>query len=121
VTAHPPCLSCADEGLVFVFGSNSKGIHGAGAALHAREKHGAILGRGHGLQGMSYAIDTMSGMDLLKLNVAAFLDFAQERQDLRFFVTKVGCGLAGYTEKEIAPLFADAPPNCTLPEGWRTK
>ncbi len=73
------------------------------------------------MQGGSYAIDTMSGLPILRLEVAAFLDFAQERPDLRFFVTAIGCGIAGYTPEEISPLFADTPPNCLLPAGWRTK
>jgi len=118
LTPHPPCLSCADPSLVFVFGSNAQGHHMGGAAAHAVAHHGAIEGRGHGLQGNAYAIDTMSGRPILRLEVAAFLDFAQERPDLRFFVTAIGCGIAGYTPEEISPLFADAPSNCILPKGW---
>lgn len=67
---HPPCLSCEDPTLIFVFGSNAWGNHAGGAARHAVEKHGAIEGVPRGLQGDSYAIDTMSGFDELKREVA---------------------------------------------------
>ena len=118
---HPPCLSCADPSLIFVFGSNAQGHHAGRAAHHALEAHGAFWGRGQGLQGDSYAINTMSGEAVLKLGVAVFVAFAHSRPDMRFFVTAIGCGIAGYAEDQISPLFADAPPNCILPTGWRTK
>ena len=111
--------------VIFVFGSNLAGRHGKGAALHAREKWGAIPGKGEGLQGHSYGIATKD--HLLKVrplpeiarSVATFLAFAEKEPSWAFVVTRVGCGLAGYGDKEIAPLFKDAPGNCLLPTGWR--
>lgn len=120
---HPPCLSCEDSSLVFVFGSNARGEHLGGAAAHAYKHHGARWGQGNGamVPGViqSFAIDTMSGFEELKAEVARFLSFARALDRERFFVTKIGCGIAGYTEDQISPLFADAPPNCILPKGWR--
>ena len=96
------------KGQVFVFGSNCRGAHGAGAARVAVEKFGAIWGQGEGLQGSSYAIPTMEGPENLEAAVKRFTEFARGRQDLQFLVTAVGCGIAGYTPEEVAPLFADA-------------
>lgn len=110
---------------VFVFGSNIAGRHGKGAALFALKNRGARYGRGIGLQGNSYAIPTKDGalqtlpLDRIAEHVRVFLNVARRRDDLRFEVTRIGCGLAGYTDAQIAPMFADAPPNCLLPEGWR--
>jgi len=111
-------------GHIFVFGSNLAGVHGAGAALTAHQKYGAELGVGEGLRGMSYAlptkdhdIKTLPHSEVAKY-VNNFIMFAWERTDLTFFVTRIGCGLAGFTDEEIGPLFSDAPPNCELPYGW---
>ena len=112
---------------IFVFGSNLAGIHGAGAARYARENHGAIMGQGIGLQGSSYALPTkgvnISFMPLEDIgrHVAAFIQFTKIRPDLTFRVTRVGCGLAGFKDTDIAPLFRDALPlkNVRLPQGWR--
>lgn len=101
---------------VFVFGSNADGSHGGGAARTAYEKFGAVWGQGHGLQGRSYAIDTMSGLDVIASEVARFLSFARENPELRFLVTAIGCGIAGYTPEQIAPMFRDPPDNVVLPE-----
>lgn len=115
------------EDRIFVFGSNLAGRHGAGAAKFARERRGAVYGIGVGLQGQSYAIPTKSsklltlGRNVIKIYVDEFLAFAAARPDLRFEVTRIGCGLAGYEDAEIAPLFAGAPENCDLPEGWRNR
>lgn len=118
---QPVCLSCEDPTLVFVFGSNARGQHLAGAARHAHDIHGAEWGEGDGHWGHSYAIDTMSGMPALCAGVSRFLEYANDNPGLRFFVTPIGTGIAGYTLDQIAPLFADAPENCTLPADWRTK
>lgn len=110
---------------VFVFGSNLAGRHGKGAALFARQNRGAIYGQGIGRQGDSYAIPTKdSFLETLAIwdiefHVKQFLEYAAEHGQEVFEVTKIGCGLAGYMERDIAPLFKDAPPNCELPEGWR--
>lgn len=110
---------------IFVFGSNEAGRHGKGAALTARQSWGAIYGNGRGRQGASYAIPTKDNwlqkrpLDLIAADIDKFLDYANTHKDLTFLVTKVGCGLAGYYESVIAPLFAEAPENCRLPEGWR--
>ena len=109
----------ADE--VFVFGSNLAGMHGGGAAYAAFKKFGAIWGRGVGLQGQSYAIPTMQGgVETIRPYVDAFIDFALSRPDLFFYVTRIGCGIAGFADAEIAPLFADARavPNICLPESF---
>lgn len=107
--------------VVFVFGSNLAGRHGKGAALYARKHHGAIYGQGEGLQGNSYAIPTKDAnlrplphWDV-KQRVERFLDFARSRPDLIFQVTAIGCGLAGNSPRDIAPMFSAAPPNCQLP------
>jgi len=106
------------EGEVFVFGSNASGAHGAGAALTAYERFGAIWGQGRGLQGQSYGIDTMSGWDALVADVRDFLGFAREHPELTFLLTPVGTGIAGWSATEVAPLFADAPDNVLLPESF---
>ena len=110
---------------IFVFGSNLAGRHGAGAALFARQHHGAVYGQGMGLQGTSYGIPT-KGMHLATLTlyqikhyVSEFIKFAEAHPELTFNVTRIGCGLAGYTDSDIAPMFKGAPINCNLPEGWR--
>ncbi|WP_349898389.1 A1S_2505 family phage non-structural protein [Parafrigoribacterium soli] len=103
-------------GEIFVFGSNATGSHGAGAARTAYEKFGAVWGQGHGLQGQSYGIDTMSGIETIQREVGEFLEFAGAHPELRFLVTKIGCGIAGYTPAQIAPLFRSVPENVVLPE-----
>ena len=90
---------------VFVFGSNQKGLHAGGAAAFAMDNFGAIWGQGEGMQGSCYAIPTMEGIDNLRAAVERFTIFAEEHQELRFLVTKIGCGIAGYPIHEIAPLF----------------
>ncbi|MBO6028726.1 MAG: hypothetical protein J6P75_05915 [Bacteroidales bacterium] len=109
----------ADE--VFVFGSNLAGMHAGGAARFAYERFGAVWGCGVGLQGQSYAIPTMQGgVETIKPYVDLFIDFARSRSDLFFYVTRIGCGIAGFADAEIAPLFAAARtvPNICLPESF---
>lgn len=103
---------------VFVFGSNAHGAHGGGAARFAHERFGAVWGRAEGLQGRSYAIDTMSGLDVFRAQAARFVAFAGEHRKLRFLVTEVGCGIAGYSPREIAGFFAGASENVELPESF---
>lgn len=113
------------EGEIFVFGSNLAGVHGAGAALHAREHYGAVLGEGRGRHGQSYAIPTKDfkiktlPIDSISGYVKEFIFYALRNPEEAFYVTRVGCGLAGYTDEDIAPLFSSAPTNCILPIGWK--
>ena len=94
---------------IFVFGSNLAGRHGGGAARIALNRFGAIYGQGEGLQGNSYAIPTMQGgVETIKPYVDRFIEFAQREKALTFYVTKIGCGIAGFKVADIAPLFADA-------------
>lgn len=103
---------------IFVFGSNLAGMHAGGAARVAAERFGAIWGQGVGLQGNSYAIPTMQGgVDTVRPYVDDFISFAKAHPELTFYVTKIGCGIAGFTIGEIAPLFIEAVslPNVVLP------
>ncbi len=94
---------------IFVFGSNLGGFHGGGAARAAMNLFGAVWGQGVGLQGQSYAIPTMQGgVETIKPYVDEFIRFAQSRPDLYFYVTRIGCGIAGFIDEDIAPLFRDA-------------
>lgn len=110
--------------MIFVFGSNLAGIHGAGAALFARLHRGAIVGQGVGLQGHSYAIPTKDErirtlpLARIKPHVLEFIEFARKNPQLKFEVTRIGCGLAGYVDNDIGPMFKGAPDNCNLPPGW---
>jgi hypothetical protein len=94
---------------IFVFGSNLAGAHGGGAARIALDCFGAVWGQGVGLQGQSYAIPTMQGgVETIKPYVDEFIRIAKTRPDLKFYVTQIGCGIAGFKVEEIAPLFQDA-------------
>lgn len=109
---------------VFVFGSNLAGRHGKGAALFARQHHGAIRGQGYGLQGNSYAIPTkdenlqVRTIGQIGQDIFAFKRFAASRPDLTFNVTPVGCGLAGYPQDVMKALFEPLPPNCRYSPEW---
>ena len=105
----PAWIKELKENEVFVFGSNLGGFHDGGAARVAMESFGAVWGQGVGLQGQSYAIPTMhGGVDVIKPYVDEFIAFAREHKELKFLVTPIGCGIAGFTVEEIAPSFADA-------------
>lgn len=94
---------------IFVFGSNLEGMHMGGAARVAYDKFGAVWGQGVGIQGQSYAIPTMQGgVETIKPYVDDFIDLAREWDQNTFYVTKIGCGIAGFTDEEIAPLFDKA-------------
>lgn len=110
---------------IFVFGSNLAGVHGGGAAKEAYRNYGAIWGMGLGWHGHSYAlptknhlIETMQLLDIAK-QVGRFLRVAELNPQEKFYVTRVGCGLAGYEDAEIAPMFRDAPTNCSFAEEWK--
>lgn len=105
----PDNITSLGEDEVFVFGSNLAGIHAGGAARTAVERFGAIMGQGVGMQGQSYAIPTMQGgVETIKPYVDDFIALAREWDQTTFYVTRIGCGIAGFTDEEIAPLFADA-------------
>ena len=94
---------------IFVFGSNLAGSHGGGAARVAYNRFGAVWGQGVGLQGQSYAIPTMQGgVETIKPYVDEFMEFAKQHPEYKFLVTRIGCGIAGFTDEEIAPLFKQA-------------
>ena len=110
---------------VFTFGSNEKGMHGAGAAKFAHLNHGAKMGIGVGLQGSSYAIPTKDGYletlpkEQILVYVKAFLKFSAENTGMIFNVTRIGCGLAGYQDQDIAPMFLYSSSNCRFPTEWQ--
>ena len=101
------------------------GRHGKGAALYARQNHGAVYGVGVGRTGNSYAIPTKDenlrtlSLLLIHTHVEYFKLYARQNPDLTFNVTRIGCGLAGYRDEDIAPMFKDAPDNCQLPSEWK--
>ncbi len=103
---------------IFVFGSNLRGAHGGGAARTAYKRFGAVWGEGVGLHGQSYAIPTMQGgVETIAPYVDEFVEFAKNHAELEFLVTRIGCGIAGFDDSEIAPLFVAAydVENITLP------
>ena len=105
----PERISELKENEIFVFGSNLAGAHGGGAARLAYNRFGAVWGEGVGLHGQTYAIPTMQGgVDTIKPYVDAFIRFAKEHNRLTFLVTRIGCGMAGFRDEEIAQLFTDA-------------
>lgn len=101
----PQLIRQLGENEIFVFGSNANGYHRGGAAAFAMREFGAVWGQGEGLQGQSYAIPTTEGMNQLREAVNRFMAFADQHQELRFLVTMIGCGNAGYSPRDIAPLF----------------
>lgn len=109
---------------IWVFGSNLAGRHGAGAAKVAFNNFGAVYGKGSGPTGRSYAIPTkdekLRVIELVEIekSVKIFIDYATKNPCLNFFVTRIGCGYAGYTDNQIAPYFKYAPNNCSLPAEW---
>lgn len=114
----PARISSLMENEIFVFGSNALGQHMGGAARQAVQQFGAIMGVGHGIQGSSYAINTMSGIPDMKKDIKDFEEYATSHPDQRFLVTAIGCGIAGYTPEQVAPLFKGCRDlsNVTLPE-----
>lgn len=114
-----------DPDAVFVFGSNAEGVHGAGAAK-AAIRYGAKRGIGDGPSGRTYAIPTKRtwrepglSIEWIRVGVEGFLNYAICHPERVFVVTRIGCGYAGYHDRDIAPLFKDAPANCELPPAWR--
>jgi hypothetical protein len=114
-----------EEGtLIFVFGSNLRGAHGAGAAVHAQDHWGAVRGVGVGLSGNAYALPTKDErintlpLAAIKGHVDRFKEFARLTPSLTYQVTQIGCGLAGFTPAQIAPLFSGSPDNCYFDTDW---
>ena len=117
----PDFIRSLEKNEIFVFGSNLAGAHGGGAARIAMDKFGAVWGQGVGLQGQSYAIPTMQGgVETIKPYVDEFIEFAKAHPEYKFLVTRIGCGIAGFTDDEIAPLFRNARQlgNVWLPESF---
>lgn len=111
---------------IFVFGSNLSGIHGAGSAKIASDKFGARFGNGVGYTGSCYAIPTKSAgitrsltLSEIKLFVDAFICASNNSKTIYYFITRVGCGLAGYNDSQIAPMFRGCGDNCSFPEEWK--
>lgn len=110
---------------IFVFGSNLAGVHGAGAAKTAYKKHGARWGMGVGHYGCSYAIPTkdqnIKSMSLRDIHIfiQGFILYAASHPELDFKVTRIGCGLAGFSDEDIAPMFALATGNVTFDDAWK--
>lgn len=107
-----------DKNEIFVFGSNGYGAHNGGAAATAVRKFGAKMGQAEGLQGQSYAINTMDSEDEMYAQIDRFLDFAKEHPEYTFLVTEIGCGIAGYSPEQIAPYFKEHSKNVILPEAF---
>ena len=115
----PDFITKLKEGEIFVFGSNKEGMHGGGAARIAYKEFGARWGEGVGMTGRCYAIPTMDGsLDIIRKHVDDFTEYAAAHPALTFLVTRIGCGIAGWRDSEIAPLFGKASElgNVTLPE-----
>lgn len=105
----PDFITSLAENEIFVFGSNLAGFHGGGAARVAHQRFGAVWGQGVGLQGQSYAIPTMQGgVETIRPYVDELIVFARRHPELTFLVTRIGCGIAGFTDEDIAPLFKEA-------------
>lgn len=116
----PERISHLESNEVFVFGSNARGLHYGGAARAALERFGAIMGQGHGLQGKSYAINSMSGFSEMEKDVKEFYEFAKANPQMHFLVTPIGCGIAGYSPIAVAPLFKECKDleNVSLPQSF---
>ncbi len=120
----PENIKVLEPNQVFVFGSNYAGRHGRGAALTAMRKFGARYGQGTGLMGQSYGIATKGhklevlSLTAIGIQIEKFKRFANEHREFEFLVTEIGCGLAGYKPRDIAPFFVDSPTNVVLPESF---
>lgn len=120
----PEYITSLKSNEIFVFGSNLAGMHGGGAARTARLYFGAVMGNGDGPQGQSYAIPTMQGgVKTIRPYINKFIDYAKAHPELMFLVTPIGCGIAGFTPDEIAPLFEEAVSveNIHLPQNFWEK
>lgn len=117
----PEYITELKEKEVFVFGSNLQGMHAGGAARMAHHRFGAVWGQGVGMQGQCYAIPTMhGGVEAIRPYVDEFIEYARQHPERQFLVTRIGCGIAGFRNEEIAPLFAAAKTleNMSFPADW---
>jgi hypothetical protein len=117
----PDFITSLANNEIFVFGSNLEGMHGGGAARIAHQKFGAEWGVGVGPTGKCYAIPTMhGGIDTIKPYVDDFITYAKEHTNQHFYVTRIGCGIAGFTDEQMAPLFKDLQEldNVSIPKQW---
>ncbi len=117
----PEYITELKEKEVFVFGSNLQGMHAGGAARMAHHRFGAVWGQGVGMQGQCYAIPTMhGGVEAIRPYVDEFIEYARQHPERQFLVTRIGCGIAGFRNEEIAPLFAAAKTleNVSFPADW---
>lgn len=116
----PDNIQSLKKNEIFVFGSNKQGHHAGGAARFAAERFGAEWGVGEGLTGQCYALPTMEGKDSFRQAVKIFFDFADQHPELKFLVTAVGCGIAGYTVEQVSVWFSRAivSPNVYLPASF---
>ena len=115
----PDNITSLPPNSVFVFGSNAIGAHAGGAAKYAKERFGAVEGIGQGLVGQSFAIDTMGREARIIEGADQLRDTAKRLPALTFYLTKVGCGIAGHSEEYMKQFFKDMPDNVIMPEGWR--
>jgi len=111
-------ITLLKEKEIFVFGSNKLGQHLGGAAKQAHDCFGAIWGQEEGLQGKAYAIPTMGTFEDIEKAVVRFINFAENAQEYKFLLTKIGCGIANLEEKKIKKLFEFTPLNIIKPEDW---
>ncbi len=121
IRTTPDMITSLAPNEVFVFGSNLAGMHGGGAARMAHLYFGAVMGNGDGIQGQSYAIPTMQGgVDTIRPYVNKFIAYARKHPKQQFLVTRIGCGIAGFSPEEIAPLFSEARDveNISLPKDF---
>ena len=111
--------------MIYVFGSNLAGRHGVGSAKVAREQYRAEYGVGVGRTGDAYAIPTKDHslvtlpIEVIEAHIKDFMGYAKQHPELKFYITRVGCGLSGYKHQQMAPLFKDAPANCELTLYWQ--
>lgn len=121
-------MGTLEENQIFVFGSNESGIHGAGAAAYAQKHFGAAYGMGFGPSGNTFAIPTKDWkitplpLDVIEHYVKRFIAYTKDRSNvgMDFMVTRIGCGLAGFTPEQIAPFFKECrnQPNIYLPQDF---
>jgi hypothetical protein len=125
VTIGVPNLSLPKGTEIFVFGSNESGIHGAGAARYAKINYGAIMGIGFGFSGTSFAIPTKDfhietlPFDTVKKYIRAFIFQADFHPEWNYKVTRIGCGLAGFNDEEISPLFKNCGNHFSFDSFWK--